>query len=119
MTTTDDRPTITCPTWCTNPAGHAQPDDDGVVWHDRVVLDLPLPEMRATDQLGRCGVGEVEVRISQYVNVSDPVHSMPGVMVNLTTTDYADAVLLTADEAEQVGQAMAEAGRLISRDLDR
>ena len=107
------RPGVPCPSWCTNPPGHLVPDRDGVVWHDRVVLDLPLPALPATEQLGRLGVGRVQVKISQYFNVPESVESMPGVMVELTSTDFHQAVLLTAAEAEQVGQALADAGRLI------
>ena len=107
------RAIVTCPSWCTNAPGYHVPDRDGVVWHDRVVLDLPLPALPATEQLGRLGVGRVQVKISQCVNVPEPVESMPGVMVELTSTDFHQAVLLTAAESEQVGQAMAEAHRLI------
>ncbi len=53
MTTTDDRPAVTCPSWC---AECQQPDDDGTRVHFTPIVSLPgddPEDMPTLDELSR------------------------------------------------------------------
>ncbi len=115
---TIDRPTVTCPSWCTNSPGHAAPDDEGIVWHSRTVLELDLPQLRQADG-GRAPGSYVRVQLEQFTDVKpDGESSVPTVFVLTKSGDFGDAVHLTASETEQVAQAMADAARLIRLDRE-
>jgi hypothetical protein len=79
MATTDDRPTITCPSWCTAPGSHLD-DEEGILHASNDVLALELPAL-AEEQGGRSARSSVEVFLTQYVRMADGRQDGPCVFV--------------------------------------